>query len=265
MSPGLSFLVLTSLFLTVAALERVPAFQFRPSRLFRPFVATDAAWYLVATTANLVSTFVFRPQLTKLAIPGVADSIVGLPFVVRVVAAVVVYDFVAFAVHVGIHRSDKLWSVHKVHHSSLQLDGLATTRTHMFEHLLRNVPAQATLFALGMSASTVATTLVIYAAFALNGHSNLRIGGRWLEMVFVTPRLHRLHHLPATTQNNFGTVFTVWDRLFHRFVSRDARPTERTGVPGEIDEYPQRFVSAFCRPMNEARARRPSRLEPART
>jgi len=164
MSPGLSFLVLTSLFLTVAALERVPAFQFRPSRLFRPFVATDAAWYLVATTANLISTFVFRPQLTKLAIPVVADSIVGLPFVVRVVAAVVVYDFVAFAVHVGIHRSDKLWSVHKVHHSSLQLDGLATTRTHMFEHLLRNVPAQATLFALGMSASTVGTTLVIYAA-----------------------------------------------------------------------------------------------------
>ncbi|TML91473.1 MAG: sterol desaturase family protein [Actinobacteria bacterium] len=115
------------------------------------------------------------------------------------------------------------------------------------------------------SASTVGTTLVIYAAFALNGHSNLRVGGRWLEMVFVTPRLHRLHHLPATTQNNFGTVLTVWDRLFHRFVSRDARPTERTGVPGEIDEYPQRFVSAFCRPMNEARARRPSRLEPART
>jgi sterol desaturase/sphingolipid hydroxylase (fatty acid hydroxylase superfamily) len=264
-SPGLSFLVLTSLFLTVATLERVPAFRFRPARLLRPFVATDAAWYLVATTANLISTFVFRPQLSKLAIPRVADSIFGLPVVIRVVMAVVVYDFVAFAVHVGIHRSDRLWSVHKVHHSSLQLDGLATTRTHMFEHLVRNVPAQATLFALGMSAPTVATTLVIYAAFALHGHSNLRVGGRWLELAFVTPRLHRLHHLPATTQNNFGTILTIWDRLFGRLVSRDARPSERTGVPGEIDEYPQRFVAAFCRPMKEASSRRPTRLEPART
>jgi sterol desaturase/sphingolipid hydroxylase (fatty acid hydroxylase superfamily) len=255
MSPGSSFLVLTSLFLTVASLERVPAFQFRSARLLRPFAATDAAWYVVATTANLISTFVLRPQLSKLAIPGVANSIVGLPFVVRILLAVVVYDFVAFAVHVGIHRSDRLWAVHKVHHSSLQLDGLATTRTHMFEHLLRNVPAQATLFALGMSAPTVATTLVIYAAFALHGHSNLRVGGRWLELVFVTPRLHRLHHLPATTQKNFGTVFTIWDRLFGRFVSHDARPSERTGVPGEIDEYPQRFVAAFCQPMKEARDR----------
>jgi sterol desaturase/sphingolipid hydroxylase (fatty acid hydroxylase superfamily) len=265
MSPAPSFLVLTSLFLTVAALERVPAFQFRPARLLRPFVATDAAWYVVATTANLISTFVLRPQLSKLAIPGVADSIVSLPFVVRIVVAVVVYDFIAFAVHVAIHRSDRLWSVHKVHHSSLQLDGLATTRTHMFEHLLRNVPAQATLFALGMSAPTVATTLVIYAAFALHGHSNLRVGGRWLEMVFVTPRLHRLHHLPDTTQNNFGTVLTIWDRLFGRFVSRDARPSERTGVPGEIDEYPQRFVAAFCRPMKEARDRGLTRALTPRT
>jgi sterol desaturase/sphingolipid hydroxylase (fatty acid hydroxylase superfamily) len=265
MSPGLSFLVLTSLFLTVAALERVPAFQFRPARLLRPFLATDAAWYLVATTANLISSFVFRPQLSKLAIRGVAGSIAGLPLVARVVAAVVVYDFVAFAVHVGIHRSDMLWSVHKVHHSSLQLDGFATTRTHMFEHLLRNVPAQATLFALGMSAPIVATTLLIYAAFALHGHSNLRVGGRGLEMVFVTPRLHRLHHLPATTQKNFGTILTIWDRLFGRFACRDASPTERAGVPGEIDEYPQRFVAAFCQPMKEARARRPTRLEPAGT
>jgi sterol desaturase/sphingolipid hydroxylase (fatty acid hydroxylase superfamily) len=265
MSPGPAFLVLTSLLLTIAVLERVPAFQFRPGRLLRPFVATDAAWYLVATTASLISTFVLRPQLSKLAIPGVAASVGSVPLVVRVVTAVVVYDFVAFAVHVGIHRSDRLWSVHKVHHSSLRLDGLATTRTHMFEHLLRNVPAQATLFAMGMPASTVATTLVVYAAFALHGHSNLRVGGRRLEMVFVTPRLHRLHHLPATTQNNFGTVLTIWDRLFGRLVSRDARPTERTGVPGEIDEYPQRFVAAFCQPMKEARARRPARLEPAAT
>ena len=212
MSPGASFLVLSSLFIAVAALERVPAFQFRRSGLLRPFMATDGAWYLVATTANLISTFVFRPPLSKLAVPALADAISGLPLAAKVGLAVVVYDFVAFAVHVGIHRSDRLWSVHKVHHSSLQLDGLATTRTHLFEHLLRNVPAQAALFALGMPAFTVATALVIYAAFALHGHSNLRVGGRWLELVFVTPRLHRLHHLPATTQNNFGTVLTVWDR-----------------------------------------------------
>jgi sterol desaturase/sphingolipid hydroxylase (fatty acid hydroxylase superfamily) len=249
MNPIQSFVLLTSLFAHVAALERVPAFQFRPAGLVRPFMATDGAWYLVATGANLVSTFVLRPQLAKLAIPGVAHAVAVLPPTARLLGAVVVYDLVAFAVHVGIHRSDALWSVHKVHHSSLHLDGLATTRTHMFEHLVRNLPAQATLFALGLPASTVAATLVIYAAFALHGHSNLRVGGRWIEVVFVTPRLHRLHHLPESSLNNFGTVFTVWDRLFGRLVVRDATPDERTGVPGEVDTYPQRFVAAFRQPL----------------
>jgi len=101
--------------------------------------------------------------------------------------------------------------------------------------------------------------LVVFASFALLGHSNLRVGGRWIELVFVTPRLHRLHHLPATTLNNFGTILTIWDRLRGRFVARDATPQERTGVPGEIDEYPQRFAAALRQPVREARARRAAR------
>lgn len=260
MRPGLSILLLSSLFLTVAALERNPRWQFSPTAFLRRYLATDAAWYLVATTASVISTVVFRPLLRHLAIPGVADVVGVLPLVARLALAIVVYDFVAFAVHVGIHRSDALWSVHKVHHSSLQLDWLATTRTHLFEHMLRNVPAQATLFALGTPPPIVAATLIVYATFALLGHSNLRIGGRWLEAVFVTPRLHRLHHIPATTQSNFGTILTIWDRMFGRLVARNAAPDERMGVPGEIEEFPQRFVAAFRQPLKEARARRSTRV-----
>jgi sterol desaturase/sphingolipid hydroxylase (fatty acid hydroxylase superfamily) len=133
---------------------------------------------------------------------------------------------------------------------------MATTRTHLFEHAVRNVPAQALLLALGFSAPTVALVLVAYATFALVGHSNLRIGNRWIELAFVTPRLHRLHHLPPSTQQNFGTVFTIWDRLAGRLLTRDASPAERTGVPGELDRYPQRFPAAFRQPLREVRARR---------
>jgi sterol desaturase/sphingolipid hydroxylase (fatty acid hydroxylase superfamily) len=260
MSGSMGFLLLSAAFLLVAGLERLPVLRFAPSPFLRRFLATDGAWYLVATTAALVSTVVFRPQLSKLEVPPIADAVGGLPVVVQLGVALVVYDFIAFAVHIGIHRSDALWSVHKVHHSSLRLDWLATTRTHMFEHLLRNVPAQAALFVLGMPASTIAVTLLVYATFALHGHSNLRVGGRWLELVFITPRLHRLHHIPETTQQNFGTILTLWDRLFGTLVTRDAGPEERTGVPGEIDAYPQRFASAFRQPLVEARARRTAAL-----
>ena len=217
-------------------------------------MGTDVAWYLVASTAALTSTVVLRALLSPLAIPVVSDLGRSLPSPLRILLAVVVYDFVAFTVHVAVHRSDRLWLVHKVHHSSLELDGLATTRTHPVELLIRSVPAQAALFALGMPPSTVVTALFVYAAFALLGHSNLHVRGRGLELVFVTPRLHRLHHLPATTQNNFGTVFTIWDRVFGKLVVRDANAKEQTGVPGEIAEYPQSFVDAFRQPMKEVRA-----------
>jgi hypothetical protein len=52
-----------------------------------------------------------------------------------------------------------------------------------------------------------------------------------------------------------GTVFTIWDRLSGRLLTRDASPDERTGVPGELDTYPQRFAPAFAQPLREARAR----------
>lgn len=256
MSALVSLIVLSSMLGFVSALERVPGLRFAPRPRFRPFLATDGAWYLVATGANVVSTFVFRPVLAQLAVPRVAQVIAGVPALARLALALAVYDGVAFVVHAGIHRSQALWSVHKVHHSSLHLDAMATTRTHLFEHMVRNLPAQACLFALGFSAGTVALVLVVYASFALVGHSNLRVGNRFVELAFVTPRLHRLHHLPESSHHNLGTVFTVWDRLCGRLLIRDASPDERTGVPREIDLYPQRFVTAFGQPWREARARR---------
>src|SRR4029077_5538563 len=170
----------------------------------------------------------------------------------------VVFDFVSFLVHVGLHRSDVLWNVHKVHHSSLQLDAFATTRTHMFENLVRFVPAQAVLFIIGIPAKVVAPTVAIAAAYDISHHSNHRTLARLLEAFFVTPRLHRRHHVPETTQNNFGVIFTVWDRLVGTLVRRDTTADERFGVPGEIDTYPQRFAPAFREPARQLRERRTS-------
>jgi len=250
--------LLAGLFLLVAALERVPALRFKPLPFRRRYLGTDAAWYAVATTANVAAAFVLLPLLAALAIPGVSGAVASWPWAERVVVAVVVYDFLAFAIHVALHRWETLWAVHKVHHSSPELDWLATTRAHMFENLVRQVGAQAPLFALGFRATTVAPVLVVYASFALYGHSNLRAVPRWVEGVFVTPRVHRVHHVPATSRQNFGTVFTLWDRLFSRFAPAEAEADadQVLGVPGETGSYPQTLVAAFRRPFEEIRRRR---------
>ncbi len=249
MSFLLSVAVLSVVYVVVARLERMPALRFRALPSPRPYLTTDLAWYCLAVLATAISVFVFRPQLTKLEITPIRHAVTNLPLAAKFLLSLVVFDFVSFAVHVGLHRSNTLWNLHKVHHSTLHLDGFATTRTHMLENLLRFVPGQAVLFMIGMPAAVVAPTVAFAAIYGVSNHSNLGITLRWVEAVLVTPRLHRRHHVPSTTQHNFGGVFTIWDRCFGTRIRTDTAADERYGVPGEIDSYPQRFVPAFRHPF----------------
>ena len=140
---------------------------------------------------------------------------------------------------------------------------LATTRTHMFENMLRFVPPQAVLFVMGMPAAVVAPVVAAAAICGVSNHSNLRTNVRWAEVLLVTPRLHRRHHVPSTTQNNFGAIFSIWDRCFGTLVQTDTMPHERYGVPGEIDSYPQRFRPAFQNPITQLREQRAAKIAPS--
>ena len=248
-----SVALLSSVYLIVALLERTPALRFRRLSSPRPYLATDAAWYAVALVATAVSAFVFRPQLAKLAIGPLAHRLHDWPFAAKLVAALVVFDFVSFTVHVAMHRFDALWNVHKVHHSTLELDGFATTRAHMLENLVRFVPGQALLYLIGMPVTVVTATVATYAIWGVSNHSNIGIDLRWAERFVVTPRLHRRHHIPATSQNNFGAFLTIWDRAMGSLLMCDTSDEERFGVPGEVDTYPQHFVAAFRRPFLDTR------------
>ncbi|HET9728676.1 MAG TPA: sterol desaturase family protein [Acidimicrobiia bacterium] len=253
MSFLMSVAALTVVYLVVARLERRPTLRFRALPAPRPYLATDLAWYSLAIAATALSVFVLRPQLAKLEIGPLHHVVINLPLAAQFLLAAMVFDFVSFAVHVGLHRSNVLWNVHKVHHSSLHLDGFATTRTHMFENLLRFVPGQAVLFLIGMPVSVVAPTVALAAIYGVSNHSNLRVNLSGLEAIFVTPRLHRRHHVPATTQHNFGAIFTFWDRAFGTLLRADTMPHERYGVPGEVDTFPQHFAAAFREPIRQVR------------
>jgi sterol desaturase/sphingolipid hydroxylase (fatty acid hydroxylase superfamily) len=246
---ALTVAALGAVYLVVGILERRPALRFRALTTPRPYLATDIAWYAVAAAATALSVFVFRPVLSTVSIAPLADRIEDLPSIAKLFLGLVVFDFVSFLVHMGLHRSDVLWNLHKVHHSTLELDGFATTRTHMFENLVRFVPGQLVLFLIGMSAPTVALTVGLAAIYGVSNHSNLDIRAPWIEAVLVTPRLHRRHHVPTTTQNNYAAIFTVWDRLFGTLVRTDTTDDERYGVPGEIDTYPQHFTQAVRAPF----------------
>ncbi len=243
-------------YLGFAALERVPGLQFRKSRLLRPSFLTDVGWYASA----VLLTLAFGPTSQGLArvveaagIPTLASA--NLSLWVLVPLAVALYDLLTFISHRVLHRVGWLWGVHKVHHSSRVLDWLATTRAHASEHLFRGLPAQLVLFAIGFPVEAVALGISVYAAFATLNHSSLRLDLRFLEGVFVTPRLHRLHHVPETTDRNFAAVFSFWDRIAGTLVVKDTAPDEPLGVPGEVDSYPQVWWRQLVEPLRTSRRR----------
>lgn len=234
----------------VALLERIPALRFKPSPLLRPFFATDVGWYAATVGVTILFGPVFEgaSQLRgSLGIPGF--EALALPFPLLVFSALVLYDLGQFLGHVLLHRFELLWRLHKVHHSSRTLDWLATTRGHTGEHFFRSLPTQAVLYGLGLPFQAIAIAIVIYVVFAALGHSNLRLNLAFLEPLFITPRLHRLHHVLETTEKNLGTVFSFWDRLAGRLVVRTATPDDTLGVPGEEQTYPQTWWPQLREPF----------------
>ena len=243
--------LLVGAYAVVASLERIPALRFKPSPFLRPFFRTDVLWQL--STFGVVLTA--RPFLHELPTSALAAELEALALPAAVAIAVILYDWTAFLIHKGLHLSDLLWEIHKVHHSSRTLDWLAATRQHALEGLLRNVPSQAVLFVVGFRAEAIAGAVLVYVAFAALGHGNLRVPLRPLELLFITPRLHRLHHVPGSSNTNFGTIFSVWDRLFGHLTVRDVGAEESLGVPEEIETYPQDFGAAFREPVRRLLAR----------
>ena len=238
-------LILVVSIVFVAALERIPAFRFEPQRFLRAHFLDDAVCLLTGGVAlALAMRWAVSPGAGLVA--PVAAGVAALPFPLVLLAAIVLYDLGGWLTHWLLHRFEPLWEIHKVHHSSRALDWLAAFRAHVLEHALRHAMSMVPLVLLGFPPLAIGTAAAVYAAWAAFNHSNLRPRLRLLEPLFVTPRSHRLHHVPATSEKNLGTIFSLWDRAAGRLVGVEASRSSPLGVPGEIATYPQTW-GAFTR------------------
>jgi sterol desaturase/sphingolipid hydroxylase (fatty acid hydroxylase superfamily) len=232
--------------------ERLPRLRFERSRFRRRSFETDL---LYLTTGAFGLGLVLREAAVRSAeaVGTLAPGLSALSPPVALLFATILYDLAAYASHLLLHRVERLWRFHKVHHSSPTLDWLATFRAHLVEHALRHLASTGMLIAVGFPVRTVAGAATIYVAWAAFGHANLRIDLRFLEPLFITPRLHRLHHVPATSERNLGTIFSLWDRLRRNLVTDAGAAPVRLGLPGEVDAYPQSWLPQLIQPFREMR------------
>lgn len=169
-----------------------------------------------------------------------------LSFAVLLVAA----EFGQYWVHRWAHESARhplLHGMHRTHHTAPYVNVTLLYRSNIFWGFVHPYGWMAALaIYLGQAEAAALFFLAIFLWNALT-HSDWRWddaviaripGGARLiaavELVFVTPRLHHVHHgygRDGKAYRNFNTMLTVFDRMFGTLHIPEGRPW-RYGVPG---------------------------------
>ncbi len=230
-----SVLVFLSLAVVFEALERV-----RPAREVNRWkdLKIDVLSFAFAVAINRLCDWTItgwmQRHMPDQILASMAD-VRALPSVIKIALAVVCADFTIYWIHRAQHKSDTLWRTHAWHHSIEEMYWFAGFRTSFAHSFLYNIP-QATIpmlfFGLGTFETSIAFAIGMLVQFW--EHTNLKVSLGPLEYVFITPQYHRVHHSAnMLSRRNFGTTFSVWDRLFGTYTDPRTVPA---GTPLGLGE-----------------------------
>ena len=241
--------------------------------LKRRSTIVDVGLFLFAYGVPLVGSIglLLRPtsRAVRRALPSPAfgsglfadNRIISL--VVATLATLLALDFGLFVSHWLHHKIPALWAFHAVHHSAPEMTPLTATRVHPVEYFVNRAIATATTgLLLGVWRATVqpdlsvqtilgthAVFFVFQLVFAAARHSSIPMSFGPFERVFVSPRMHQLHHSidPSHHNRNFGTVLSVWDAVFGLRIRTIPPEGVRFGVHGmDGDSLRATLVSPFA-------------------
>jgi len=150
--------------------------------------------------------------------------------------AFLLFDLVLYLWHRVNHRFDCLWMFHKVHHSDPAMNVSTAFRLHFVEVVFTTVVKAVFVVVTGVEAAVLLANEAVITLLVMFHHANIRFKGeRLLGGLLVAPYLHRLHHstVRAEHDNNYGAVFSFWDRLFGSFVEREPVTIGLESVPGQ--------------------------------
>ena len=136
----------------------------------------------------------------------------------------VLLDLLLYCWHRLSHSFDGLWMFHKVHHNDPYLNVSTAFRLHIVELLIITVLKSAYIVLLGVDKTMVLTNETLLTLFIMFHHTNISFRGeKRLGQVIIAPYLHRAHHSTERNEhdNNYGAVFSIWDRLFGTLTERE--------------------------------------------
>lgn len=192
----------------------------RKQKFFSTGFLQDLTWFCAdgIIQIGLLSLYaeflhgLFQQQLSFLTIQVGADWPLG----VRIVLSLVVFEFFHWLHHWVRHKVRVLWYFHAVHHSQREMNLFTDSRLHPVDRIVMT-----TFLVIPFNIFLIHPTYHVLAAFLLIWyarvyHANIRTNYGFLKHILVTPQSHRIHHSirPEHADKNFGTLLTIWDRVF---------------------------------------------------
>ncbi|MEV7617175.1 sterol desaturase family protein [Streptomyces sp. NPDC089799] len=185
------------------------------------------------------------------------------PFLLQVLAAILVADLGMTLVHLASHRVGLLWRFHAVHHSVRRMYGFNGLMKHPVHQTVELSAGVGPLLLLGMPVGVAAALALAAAVQLLLQHSNVdyRVGP--LKHVLALNEGHRFHHLKwaGVGDVNFGLFTLVWDRMLGTYSFEPARrfSSDDLGMAAK-PSYPTAYLAQLTEPFRPSGACTPGTL-----
>jgi sterol desaturase/sphingolipid hydroxylase (fatty acid hydroxylase superfamily) len=236
---GLDFFVLNVLFvgLLFIPIERIFA-KNKNQSVFRDEWREDIFYYLVSSLLVQILTYLtLAPSnyvINNHEIGVIRSWARDLPWIVQLLAIMLLTDFAQYWVHRAFHRIPFLWGFHAVHHSAKSMDWIAGARMHFLEIIVLRAATATPALVIGFNESAIQAYLLIVYMYSTFIHANIGNNFGFLEKILVSPRFHHWHHGldKEAVDVNFAIHFPFLDRIFGTHHLPDGKWPSGYGIPG---------------------------------
>jgi len=172
-------------------------------------------------------------------------------FAFQVVLALLIADVGTYLRHRLFHASPLLWRFHQIHHSATGLYWIRSAYTHPLEQFAIMLAIMFPIALLGAGNEVILVVAFVYGLSGLLQHANIDARSAFLNRIFATTEVHRIHHGANEEGNrsNFSAFFVFMDMLFGTYRRPEIHPApRRVGLEG-VAAFPGDFLTHLALPF----------------
>lgn len=252
------FIALFVLFVIFAPVERMFALR-QEQKIFRKGWRTDILHFLfnrfLVDVGSFLAVVILAVLFHRFVNSEFQTAVAAQPFLLQFIEAILIVNVGAYFAHRLAHTIPFWWKFHAVHHSSDQLDWLASARLHPLDQVFSRAIAFVPLFIFGFTREVFGAYIFLALAQGIFNHSNVRFRFGFFKWIITTPEYHHWHHSndPAARNKNFAGQFPVLDLIFGTmYLPEDKRPE----TYGTDDPVPNGYLAQLRYPFRKVSSER---------